>query len=69
MVGGGGYGERKKVVLKKRKRIRTEIQKEAANLRERRRMKDLNAAFEALRKLIPLLPYEKKLSRVELLSK
>ena len=57
----------KQKVAKKRKRIRTVAQKEAANLRERRRMKDLNAAFDELRLIVPLLPFEKKLSRVELL--
>uniref|UniRef100_A0AC34R0T5 BHLH domain-containing protein n=1 Tax=Panagrolaimus sp. JU765 TaxID=591449 RepID=A0AC34R0T5_9BILA len=52
---------------RKRKRIRSKQQKEAANLRERKRMKDLNLAFENLRKLMPTLTYEKRFSRLELL--
>ena len=39
----------------------------AANLRERRRMKCINEAFEGLRNHIPTLPYEKRLSKVDTL--
>ena len=39
-------------------------QRQAANLRERRRMQSINDAFEGLRTHIPTLPYEKRLSKV-----
>jgi len=39
-------------------------QRQAANLRERRRMQSINEAFEGLRTHIPTLPYEKRLSKV-----
>ncbi len=39
-------------------------QRQAANLRERRRMQSINDAFEGLRAHIPTLPYEKRLSKV-----
>lgn len=39
----------------------------AANLRERKRMQCINEAFEGLRKHIPTLPYEKRLSKVDTL--
>lgn len=42
-------------------------QREAANLRERRRMQSINEAFEGLRTHIPTLPYEKRLSKVDTL--
>ncbi|XP_031628197.1 pancreas transcription factor 1 subunit alpha-like [Contarinia nasturtii] len=42
-------------------------QRQAANLRERRRMQNINEAFEGLRAHIPTLPYEKKLSKVDIL--
>ena len=43
-------------------------QRQAANLRERRRMQSINDAFEGLRTHIPTLPYEKRLSKVRLTS-
>lgn len=43
-------------------------QRQAANLRERRRMQSINEAFEGLRKHIPTLPYEKRLSKVDTLK-
>lgn len=43
-------------------------QRQAANLRERRRMQNINEAFEGLRAHIPTLPYEKKLSKVDILK-
>lgn len=43
-------------------------QRQAANLRERRRMQSINDAFEGLRTHIPTLPYEKRLSKVNLLN-
>ena len=44
-------------------------QRQAANLRERRRMQSINDAFEGLRTHIPTLPYEKRLSKVNYLPK
>ena len=41
-------------------------QRQAANLRERRRMQSINDAFEGLRTHIPTLPYEKRLSKVKI---
>ncbi|KAG5446590.1 hypothetical protein CSKR_112356 [Clonorchis sinensis] len=43
------------------------FQRQAANLRERRRMQSINKAFEGLRAHIPTLPYEKRLSKVDTL--
>lgn len=51
----------------KRKRIITPVQRTAANVRERKRMCNLNDAFESLRKIVPTFAYEKKLSRIETL--
>ena len=51
----------------KRKRKITRPQRAAANSRERRRMNHLNGAFEVLREAIPMLPNEKKLSRIQTL--
>ncbi|CAF0851220.1 unnamed protein product [Didymodactylos carnosus] len=42
-------------------------QRHAANLRERKRMQSINDAFEGLRTHIPVLPYEKRLSKVDTL--
>ncbi|XP_061696261.1 pancreas transcription factor 1 subunit alpha [Syngnathoides biaculeatus] len=56
---------------KRRRRMRsdTEMQqlRQAANIRERRRMQSINDAFEGLRSHIPTLPYEKRLSKVDTL--
>ncbi|XP_017722912.1 PREDICTED: pancreas transcription factor 1 subunit alpha [Rhinopithecus bieti] len=41
--------------------------RQAANVRERRRMQSINDAFEGLRSHIPTLPYEKRLSKVDTL--
>ncbi|KAK2585360.1 hypothetical protein KPH14_010038 [Odynerus spinipes] len=43
-------------------------QRQAANMRERRRMQNINDAFEGLRAHIPTLPYEKRLSKVDTLK-
>lgn len=51
----------------KRKEISYVRTRSAANLRERRRMKCINEAFEGLRNHIPTLPYEKRLSKVDTL--
>ncbi len=42
-------------------------QRHAANMRERKRMESINDAFLGLRRHIPSLPYEKKLSKVDTL--
>ncbi|CAD5112374.1 unnamed protein product [Dimorphilus gyrociliatus] len=52
---------------KKRKRVPTQAQRRAANIRERRRMFNLNEAFDTLRKRVPTFAYEKRLSRIETL--
>ncbi|XP_057683566.1 fer3-like protein [Corythoichthys intestinalis] len=51
----------------KRRRIITMVQRQAANVRERKRMFGLNEAFDALRKKVPTFAYEKRLSRIETL--
>lgn len=50
-----------------RRRIATPAQRRAANIRERRRMFNLNTAFDRLRKKVPTFAYEKRLSRIETL--
>lgn len=57
---GGSHG-------KKRKRVATVAQRRAANIRERRRMFNLNEAFDKLRRKVPTFAYEKRLSRIETL--
>ncbi|QQP49041.1 hypothetical protein FKW44_009554 [Caligus rogercresseyi] len=42
-------------------------QRRAANIRERRRMYNLNEAFDRLRTKVPTFAYEKRLSRIETL--
>jgi hypothetical protein len=44
------------------------LQRQAANMRERRRMQNINEAFEGLRSQLPTLPYEKKISKVDTLK-
>ena len=51
----------------KRKRIINKAQRKAANIRERKRMFNLNEAFDELRTKIPKFSYEKKMSRIETL--
>ncbi|XP_072269483.1 fer3-like protein [Pyxicephalus adspersus] len=51
----------------KRKRVITYAQRQAANIRERKRMFNLNEAFDILRKKVPTFAYEKRLSRIETL--
>lgn len=43
------------------------IQRNAANVRERRRMLSINSAFEHLRLHVPTFPYEKRLSKIDTL--
>ncbi len=50
-----------------RRRIATVAQRRAANIRERRRMFNLNSAFDRLRKKVPTFAYEKRLSRIDTL--
>ncbi|CAG2105664.1 unnamed protein product [Medioppia subpectinata] len=52
---------------KPRRRVATIAQRRAANIRERRRMFNLNSAFDKLRKKVPTFAYEKRLSRIETL--
>ncbi|XP_064614222.1 heart- and neural crest derivatives-expressed protein 2-like [Liolophura sinensis] len=51
----------------KRRRVQTVAQRRAANIRERRRMFNLNSAFDSLRGKVPTFAYEKRLSRIETL--
>ncbi|XP_072530708.1 pancreas transcription factor 1 subunit alpha [Salminus brasiliensis] len=51
----------------RRKRVITTVQRQAANIRERKRMFSLNEAFDELRKKVPTFAYEKRLSRIETL--
>ncbi len=53
---------------RKRRRVITTEQRRAANIRERRRMYQLNQSFDILRKRVPTFAYEKKLSRIETLK-
>ncbi|XP_044590752.1 protein Fer3 isoform X4 [Cotesia glomerata] len=52
---------------KPRRRVASVSQRRAANIRERRRMFNLNEAFDKLRKKVPTFAYEKRLSRIETL--
>lgn len=51
----------------KRKRVINTVQRQAANIRERKRMFSLNEAFDRLRRRVPTFAYEKRLSRIETL--
>lgn len=51
----------------RRRRIITVVQRQAANVRERKRMFSLNEAFDALRRKVPTFAYEKRLSRIDTL--
>lgn len=51
----------------KRRRIITVVQRQAANVRERKRMFSLNEAFDELRGKVPTFAYEKRLSRIDTL--
>lgn len=52
---------------KPRRRVASLAQRRAANIRERRRMFNLNEAFDKLRRKVPTFAYEKRLSRIETL--
>ncbi|KAK7069332.1 protein dimerization activity protein [Halocaridina rubra] len=62
--GNGSVGATGKKV---RRRVPTIAQRRAANVRERRRMFNLNEAFDKLRRKVPTFAYEKRLSRIETL--
>ncbi|XP_043089064.1 protein Fer3 [Puntigrus tetrazona] len=51
----------------RRKRVISSVQRQAANVRERKRMFSLNEAFDRLRRKVPTFAYEKRLSRIETL--
>lgn len=51
----------------KRKRLISSVQRQAANIRERKRMFSLNEAFDLLRRKVPTFAYEKRLSRIDTL--
>lgn len=51
----------------RRRRVITVVQRQAANVRERRRMFSLNEAFDELRRKVPTFAYEKRLSRIDTL--
>ncbi|KAL0962048.1 hypothetical protein UPYG_G00335060 [Umbra pygmaea] len=51
----------------KRRRVISVDQRQAANVRERKRMFSLNEAFDELRRKVPTFAYEKRLSRIETL--
>lgn len=51
----------------RRRRIITVVQRQAANVRERKRMFGLNEAFDELRRKVPTFAYEKRLSRIDTL--
>lgn len=63
----GHYHHHHHHVTTRRKRKSTPTQRVAANIRERRRMCSLNAAFDRLRRRVPAFPHEKKLSRIQTL--
>ena len=55
--------------MKKRKGHQAHLmQRQAANLRERRRMQSINDAFETLRHHIPKQPFERRPSKVDTLK-
>ncbi|KAM8766606.1 protein Fer3-like [Acanthopagrus schlegelii] len=60
----GAHGHRGK---SKRRRIINVVQRQAANVRERKRMFSLNEAFDELRRKVPTFAYEKRLSRIDTL--
>ncbi|VVC39771.1 Hypothetical protein CINCED_3A016394 [Cinara cedri] len=69
--GGSGSSSQKSASMasskKIRRRVATLAQRRAANIRERRRMYNLNEAFDKLRRKVPTFAYEKRLSRIETL--
>lgn len=64
---GSGPGSGSSSSKKTRRRVASIAQRRAANIRERRRMFNLNEAFDKLRRKVPTFAYEKRLSRIETL--
>ena len=67
LKGSSDNGQHRYTMRPKRKRVATMAQRRAANIRERRRMFNLNEAFDLLRRKVPTFAYEKRLSRIETL--
>ncbi|CAG2163438.1 unnamed protein product [Oppiella nova] len=57
MMGSGGYPSHGPY----------KVQRNAANIRERKRMLSINSAFEELRVHVPTFPFEKRLSKIDTL--
>ena len=66
-VGRTKQRQQRKSARCKRTRVVTLAQRSEANIRERRRMRSLNDAFDKLRDAVPTFSYEKELSRIETL--
>lgn len=66
-MGRNGPSSNGQTTKKPRRRVATIAQRRAANIRERRRMFNLNEAFDKLRRKVPTFAYEKRLSRIETL--
>ncbi|EDW14085.2 protein Fer3 [Drosophila mojavensis] len=64
---GRSHGSTSSSLKKTRRRVASMSQRRAANIRERRRMFNLNEAFDKLRPKVPTFAYEKRLSRIETL--
>ncbi|TDG46851.1 hypothetical protein AWZ03_006735 [Drosophila navojoa] len=64
---GRSHGASSSSSKKTRRRVASTSQRRAANIRERRRMLNLNEAFDKLRPKVPTFAYEKRLSRIETL--
>lgn len=67
VMGAPRYYSRGHQSRSKRRRIITVVQRQAANVRERKRMFSLNEAFDELRRKVPTFAYEKRLSRIDTL--
>uniref|UniRef100_A0A3B3SE66 Si:dkey-34f9.3 n=1 Tax=Paramormyrops kingsleyae TaxID=1676925 RepID=A0A3B3SE66_9TELE len=55
------------VALRRQPHHPYKVQRHAANIRERKRMLNINSAFEELRCHVPTFPYEKRLSKIDTL--
>lgn len=66
-IGSRNSGGSSHSTKKSRRRVASLAQRRAANIRERRRMYNLNEAFDKLRRKVPTFAYEKRLSRIETL--
>ena len=63
----GSTSPRRARCRSKRKRLVSQKQRQAANLRERKRMLSLNEAFQELHQVVPTFDYERKMPRVDIL--